>query len=275
VTDDIRAMTAQLAADPTSLIFLRLGEALRQRGQLDAALKVAQQGKTRYPHLPDAHDLYARVLADRNDFAAAFDEWDAVLRLSPTHVGAHKGIGFLYYHAGELDLALHHLRMAAAADPSDTGLRAAIERVAGNPPAASPVGVAGSGEGGDPAPSAAAETDPFAEVEGASERVLLVTQDGLRLGGALHSTEGRDVADAAAAAMTAVTREASRAARLLDLGDWTQISLECGHLSLALQHPTPDTCLLAAMDASLPAGQLTLYAERASKAARRWLERVR
>ena len=37
MTDDIRALTARLAEEPTSLVFLELGEALRRRGQLDAA----------------------------------------------------------------------------------------------------------------------------------------------------------------------------------------------------------------------------------------------
>ena len=73
MTEDIRALSAQYAADPTSLVFLRLGEALRLRGQLDAGLKVAVSGLSRYSHLPDAHDLYARILADRQDFATAFD----------------------------------------------------------------------------------------------------------------------------------------------------------------------------------------------------------
>ncbi|HMV33599.1 MAG TPA: hypothetical protein PKA50_15880, partial [Gemmatimonadales bacterium] len=91
MTEDIRALSAQYAADPSSLVFLRLGEGLRHRGQLDAALKVALAGLNRYPHLPDAHDLYARILADRRDYASAFDEWDTVLRLAPHHVGAHKG----------------------------------------------------------------------------------------------------------------------------------------------------------------------------------------
>ncbi len=131
MTEDIRALSAQYAADPASLVFLRLGEALRQRRQLDAAIKIAIQGLSRYPHLPDAHDLYARILADRHDYASAFDEWDMVLRLAPDHLGAHKGIGFLYYRAGEPEHALYHLRLAAERDPDDAGLHAAVERVAG------------------------------------------------------------------------------------------------------------------------------------------------
>ena len=39
--EDIRVLTSQLAADPSSLVFLPLGEALRRRGQLEAAEKIA------------------------------------------------------------------------------------------------------------------------------------------------------------------------------------------------------------------------------------------
>ena len=46
MSDDIRGMTAELAADPDSLVFLELGEALRRRGQPDAAFKVARTGLT-------------------------------------------------------------------------------------------------------------------------------------------------------------------------------------------------------------------------------------
>ena len=75
MTDDIRALTARLADEPGSLAFLELAEALRRRGQLDAAHKVARGGITRYPGLADAHDLMARILSDQGDLAGAFDAW--------------------------------------------------------------------------------------------------------------------------------------------------------------------------------------------------------
>lgn len=276
MTEDIRALSAQYAADPSSLVFLRLGEALRQRAQLDAALKVALGGLSRYPHLPDAHDLYARILTDRYDYASAFDEWDTVLRLAPNHIGAHKGIGFLYYRAGEPEHALYHLRLAAQLDPEDTGLRRAVERVAGGQeiwdtpmPEAPPADVA------EARAATVSAGDPFVGLEGARDRLLLVDQDGLRLGGGLADRDHRDVSDEAAAILAAATREAGRAARLLELGEWTHLTLEGAQVSACLLHPTSDTSLLAAMDAGLPAGQLTLFADRAAKAARAWLERVR
>jgi tetratricopeptide (TPR) repeat protein len=276
VTEDIRALSAQYAADPSSLVFLRLAEALRQRAQFDAALKVALAGLSRYPHLPDAHDLYARILTDRQDFATAFDEWDTVLRLAPNHVGAHKGIGFLYYRAGEPEHALYHLRLAAQLDPADEGLRRAVERVGGGrevwdtslpetPPERTEEARAATVTAGD----------PFAGLEGARDRVLLVDADGLRLGGSLVGREGKNVSDEAAAVVAATTREAVRAVKLIELGEWDHLTIEGAEISACLLNPTPDTSLLAALDVGLPAGQLTLLAERAVKAARAWLERVR
>lgn len=276
MTEDIRTLSAQYAADPSSLVFLRLAEALRQRAQFDAALKVALAGLSRYPHLPDAHDLYARILTDRQDFATAFDEWDTVLRLAPNHVGAHKGIGFLYYRAGEPEHALYHLRLAAQLDPADEGLRRAVERVGGGQ------GVWDTGLPETPperTEEARAATvtagDPFAGLEGARDRVLLVDGDGLRLGGSLVGREGKNVSDAAAAVVAATTREAVRAVKVIELGAWDHLTIEGAEIRACLLNPTPDTSLLAALDVGLPAGQLTLLAERAVKAARAWLERVR
>ena len=277
MTEDIRALSAQFAADPSSLVFLRLGEALRQRGQVDAALKVALQGLSRYPHLPDAHDLYARILTDQQDYASAFDEWDTVIRLAPQHLGAHKGIGFLYYRAGEPDHALYHLRFAAQLDPRDEGLRVAVERVAGGREIwDAPMPQEPPSRAGEPTTAAPpSPSDPFAGIEGGRDRLLLVDSDGLRLGGGLADRNGRDVSDQASAIVAGTTREASRATKLLELGEWSYLAIEGADMSICLLNPTADTSLLAAMEAGRPAGQLAFFAERSAKAARAWLERVR
>ena len=277
MTDEIRALSAQYATDPSSLVFLRLGEALRQRRQLDAAVKVALQGLSRYPHLPEAHDLYARILADRHDYANAFDEWDTVLRLAPDHLGAHKGIGFLYYRAGVPEQALYHLRLAAQLDPGDEGLIAAVERVAGGGEIwEAPMPEAPPPEQQEEARTAVVTAgDPFNGLEGAGERLLLVDQDGFRLGGALLSSDGVDVSEASAAVLAGAAREAGRAARMLELGEWGHLTIEAADISLCVLQPTADTTLLSTMDAGLPAGQLSFFAERAAKAARLWLEKIR
>ncbi|MGH3994797.1 MAG: tetratricopeptide repeat protein, partial [Pseudonocardiaceae bacterium] len=129
MTDDIRNLTARLAEEPSSLAFLDLGEALRRRGQLEAAYKVTRGGLSRYPGLADAHDLMARILTDQGDLAGAFDAWADALRFDPMRTGALKGIAFLYFRAGDAGAAIDHLQRAAEADPDDESIPQAIQRL--------------------------------------------------------------------------------------------------------------------------------------------------
>lgn len=287
-------MTAELAENPESLVFVPLGEALRSRGQLDAALKVALAGTARYPTLPEAQDLAARIHVDRGELDLAFDAWQATLAAAPEHGGAHKGLGFLYFRAGEPDLARRHLEAAARLLPEDRGVRAALERivprelmpivpVAGEdrPPAdvpsAPPRGLRFSFDEAERRTDAAdgepTEADVFAGLEGSVDGLLLVDAHGLRLGGGLVAG-GVDVADLVAAQLAGVSREAARAARLLELGEWESLAVECPGRNFHLSAPTAETVLLAARDGGTPAGRLALVAERATRAARRWLEQL-
>lgn len=296
VSDDIRGMSAELAADPTSLVFLRLGEALRQAGRLEPAIKVALQGLSRYPNLPEAHDLYARILVDHQDLEGAFDEWDMTLRLDPAHGGAHKGLAFLFWQAGDLPSARRHLEAAAADLPGDTQVMAALAKVA--------VRLAELEAGGDeaslpvpppPAPEAASPLSPQPpaprfEVEEAAgspsaggsppvgdqaledEGLLLVNAAGLRLLGTLERSGGVAVADRVAAELAGVSREAARATRLLDLGEWKTLALETATANFVLSPPSAETLLLIMRDASVPMGRVAIGTARALEAARRWLE---
>ena len=300
MSDDVRALTAALAADPGSLVFLELGEVLRRRGQGAAALKVALAGAARYPALADARDLCARIHSDLGDGESAFDAWMEALQLDPTHLGAHKGLGFLYYRAGDLRRARRHLEIAVTRS-DEPGLHAAIARVreaaAAEPAAETAAGeaqAAGSDAAGDagsepggpaaeslpfsmdaePGADLPPEAELFAGFEGAREGLLLLDQHGLRLGGGLRDRDGVDVADAVAAHLAGVSRESGRAARLLELGAWQSLAVECGDGNLHLSAPSPETVLLTVRDASVPTGRLAILADRAGQAARRWLERL-
>ena len=280
MSDDIRSMSAALAAEPGSLVFLELGEALRRRGQLDDALKVASAGAGRHPTLADARDLCARIHSDLGDGESAFDAWMEALQLESTHLGAHKGLGFLYYRAGDLARALRHLELAAASNP-DAGLDVAIARVRAALEATRPVqetaaDLEGPPEAPAPPGTGATEGDGelFSGFDAARDGLLLLDANGLRLGGRIRNRAGTDVSDAVAAHLAGVSREASRAARLLSLGAWQSVSVESGDGNLHLTPPSSATVLLTVRDASVPAGRLAILAERAAESARRWLERL-
>jgi tetratricopeptide (TPR) repeat protein len=254
------------------MAFLELGEALRRRGQLDAAYKVARGGLARYPALADAHDLVARILGDQGDLAGAFDAWAEALRFDPMRIGALKGIAFLYFRAGDIPAALDHLRRAAEVDPDDPSIPPAIDRVRSS-------SVPAAQEAAEPVPEPAPaealpESAPVSSAQGNGDHgVMLVDGNGLRLNGTLRSPGNEDVGDRVAAELAGVSKEATRTSRLLGLGTWQAIAVESPEGNLFLVAPTPETLLLTVRDASLPMARLGLIAERAARDAREWLGR--
>ena len=278
--DAIKTLSSQLAQDPDSLVFLRLGELLRQKGHLDTAHRVAVTGLERHPHLPDAHDLFARILADKHDYERAFDEWDMALRIAPDHVGALKGLAFLYFKVGDVQQAAAHLEAAQRAAPNDPGVAQALAMARGGG-----TGEMGAAAAGGRAKDSLTESEPiapaaqpleearvFAGLEGAQEGLLLLDPSGRVLGGALKDPSGGDVTDAVAAYLAGVSQEAARTVKLLGLGKWTGLAAE-GHLGhVHLAPPTGDSLLLVVRDRGVPMGRLAIIAQRAALAARRWLE---
>jgi tetratricopeptide (TPR) repeat protein len=287
VTDDIKTLTARLADEPSSLAFLDLGEALRQRGQLEAAYKIARGGLARYPTLADAHDLLGRILGDQGDLAGAFDAWADALRFDPMRIGALKGIAFLYFKAGDVPAALENLRRAAEIDPDDQSVRQALERIRSNgqpvssPEASPPKSVPAAMESPSvegvhsiPVPAAASNGAHGPERNGQLEQgIMLVDGNGLRLNGTVLDPSNADVGDRVAAELAGVSKEAARTSRLLGLGTWQAIAVESPEGNVFLVQPTPETLLLTVRDSSLPLARLGLLAERAAREAREWLTR--
>jgi tetratricopeptide (TPR) repeat protein len=282
VSDDIRTLTTRLAEEPASLAFLELAEALRRRGQLEAAGKVARGGLSRYPGLADAHDLMARILSDQGDLAGAFDAWADALRFDPMRTGALKGIAFLYFRAGDAAAAIDHLQRAAEADPDDESIAQALARVRRESRGMNHrTAAAAETAVEDPTPVAVVEPpaprsdpgSPFAEVEG-GHSLLLVDANGLLLAGTLASPDGAETGDRVAAQLAGVSREAARATRLLGLGAWQSITIESPDAHFVLVPPTGETVLLAAREPSLPMARVALVADRAARVAKVWLEQV-
>lgn len=277
--DDIRAMSDALAADPSSLIFLTLAEALLARGEYSHAQRVATRGAARHPHRVDAQDLVARIALAQGDDTRAEVAWTKVLELSPGFGTAHRGLGFIHYRRGDLGRALEHLEAARREDPDDASVNDAIAavRAAVAPGAmrsasdaatdADAVDVAAMAEA--PAPDAPATL--FDEVLGDSPQVaLLLESDGVVAAGQYTTEDGIDLGTIIGAHLSGVSDEAQRAMRHFKLGAWTRIVIETEAAVVAMA-PAGEPVVLVAAPRDVPLGFVRRTLDRCVAVARDWL----
>ncbi len=307
MADEIRRLSDDLARDPSSLVFMPLADALRRAGQLDVALRVAMRGLDRHPYLADAHDVLARIHADRGDLERAADEWEMALRLDPAHAQANLGLGFVDFRRGNLDSAERRLSAAGPADAT-AGVTAALAHVRSALSARRTNGSSFEAPNGvlpgatdshvEVAPPTLAPRIPtlarptpvipefprpdpsrakqlfVSALDGADQHALLVDADGLVLAGAYTDASGNDVADIVAAELAGVSSEAERAMRHLGLGTWTSLLVEADDAVVAMS-PAPNASLLVVTASrQTPVGLVRLLLDRVLTRARDWLARV-
>jgi tetratricopeptide (TPR) repeat protein len=266
MADEVHQWSDELARDPSSLVFLPLAEALRRQGQPAIAQKVALRGLQRHPHNAEAHDLLARILADLGDLQGAFDEWDMVLRLSPTHAGALKGMAFVRFQQGYPEEAEQLLVQAQSHDDDET-IASAIATVRKS-------GALGPGM---------VLIDPFSQPRhlygdllSPEQAAMCLDKDGLVLAGAYYAGDGQDVAQEIGAALSGVSDEAVRATRHLDIGAWRSIVFETEAAVVALM-PAPASAtsegglVVVAAVPDTPLGLLRRVAERCTTRTAAWL----
>jgi tetratricopeptide (TPR) repeat protein len=267
MADQITLWSDELARDPSSLIFLHLGEALRRQGQLDVALKFALRGLERHAQNVDAHDLVARIAVDRGDLQRAADEWAAALRIAPGHVGAMKGLGFVSYQLGRFADAEQYLSAAAehgAADDVSAAL-SIVRRSSGG----IRIEAVESDAGMDRASDDRRLFADFLIDEG--QTALLLDGQGLVLGGVYPDADGTDVGQEIGAQLSGVSDEVIRATRHLGIGAWRSIVFETQAAVVAMA-PAPDGSLLVvAASRATPLGLLRRLLDRCAERAVAWL----
>jgi predicted regulator of Ras-like GTPase activity (Roadblock/LC7/MglB family) len=267
MSDDIRRMSDELAADPNSRVFVPLGEALRVQGQHDLALKVALRGLERHSHLAEAHDLLARISVDRGDTERAFDEWDMVLRLSPGHVGALKGMGFICFQRERFADAERYLGAAAVTEAADEEVTTALQRVR-------EAHAAAKRESDVQLSQRLAQDSRYLFVDvlrDEGQTALLLDSDGLVLAGAYMGADGRDLAEEVGAELSGVTEAARRATRHLQMGDWTSIVFETDVAVVAMTPSPQDGLLVLATSRATPLGLVRRLLQHCIVHARAWL----
>ncbi len=275
MADDIRRWSDELARDPSSLVFLQLSEALRRHGQLEVALKIALRGLERHQKSAEAHDLVARIAVDRRDFERAFNEWEAVLKLVPGHVGAMKGLGYLSFQQGRFDAAEQYLSSAAAKGAgSDVANALETVRRTSNTVAASAIPDAHVVVQPIRAPR---QEDPqylFADLlVDDAQTAMLLDANGLVMAGVYLDHEAQDISQNVGAQLSGISEEVRRSARHLDLGEWRAITFETHAAVVAMTPGIDNSLVVVAASRATALGLLRRLVDRCAERATDWLAR--
>ena len=270
MADDVRVWSDELARDPSSLVFLPLGESLRRSGQLETARKVATRGLQRHPNNPDAHDLMARIHVDSGDMEAAYAAWEKAQQLMPGHVGAAKGMAFILFQQGKLQEA-EALLLSAHARGADPELASAIHTVRKS--------VDMSAIPMDTAEMAVLPQDPrelYLDLVAADQAAIMLDKDGLVLAGTYRGADGHDAAEEVGATLSGLSGEAVRATKHLSIGEWKSILFETEAAIVSIA-PAPELgiadggLLLLAASPATPLGQLKRVLDRCMTRSTIWL----
>ena len=122
----IRRQEERLAKDPTSLAFAQLADLYRKAGRPGDAIATCRSGLLRYPHYTTARLILAKTLLAENDPAAALEEIEAILQVSPKDVQCHRLAAEAHRRMGRLDAAVQSLESAVSVDPGDRESRALL-----------------------------------------------------------------------------------------------------------------------------------------------------
>jgi Predicted N-acetylglucosaminyl transferase len=265
MADEIRRWSDDLARDPSSLVFLQLGEALRRQGQVEIALKIAMRGLERHPRNADAHDLVARIAVDQRDFVRAIEEWEIVLQLAPAHVGAMKGLGYVCFQQGRFDDAEQYLGLAAAGG-AGSDVSNALEMVRRSSGSTTTSWTADAGPASDP-------QRIFADLlVDDGQTALLLDSSGYVLGGLYLDAAGDDVSQDIGAQLSGISDEVERSMRYLDIGSWQSIIFETQAAVVAMAPAADDSLVVVAASRSTPLGLLRRLLNRCATRATGWLE---
>ena len=227
--DDIRRGSDELAADPGSLAYAALAEALRQQGDLAGAERIARRGIERHPGHAPGLVVLARIAEGRGDRQAAGEWWERA-RLAEARGSA------------------------TAMRRTSGGIRAVPRR----PTPAAPLRPVSLTPAMQPAHGAARP-----EIV----RSLVADADGLLLASPMASDD-LGVLEAMAAAVAGVGDDATRAARHLGLGAWRAIVLETSADTLAIAPASDGALTVLSVARQVPLGRtralLRLAAARAA-----------
>ncbi|HSM08018.1 MAG TPA: tetratricopeptide repeat protein [Gemmatimonadota bacterium] len=133
-SDEIGRFEAQYRQNPDSLVFARLADACRKKGDPERALSILADGIGRHPDYPSAHIVRARCLVDLDRLADAEESLRRVIELDAQNLVAIQGLANLAERRDDPVEAVRWYEQIATLDPMNVEAAAALARLRPTPP---------------------------------------------------------------------------------------------------------------------------------------------
>ena len=260
MADDIRRWSDELARDPSSLVFLQLGEALRRQGQLDVALKIALRGLERHPRT-SKRTISSRASPSTAAISRVRSRMGSGAPPRPESPRRDEGAGLRV-------LSVRPVRRRRAVSRSGGGARWRVGRDVG---AADGSALAAVSSPRQPEPSRPAIRSGCSPTcwSTTGRRRFCSTGTATCWAASMSTTRATTSGVEIGAQLSGISDEVVRATRHLDIGDWRSIAFET-QVAVVAMAPAPDAALLVvAASRTTPLGLLRRLARPMRRASAR------
>ena len=118
VDEAIKAAEQALKVQPDyAIAHYNLGNLYVQRGRLDLAQRHFEEAIRLLPNYAEAHSNYGQLLAERGDLAAGMTQFQQAIALNPSLSRAHLNLGVALAKSGRVDEAIAPLQQAVILSP--------------------------------------------------------------------------------------------------------------------------------------------------------------
>lgn len=141
LSPEIARLSALLARDPNSKLFMPLAEEYIKAGMADEAVMTLEDGLKANPFYMSARVLLGKAYVEKGDLDSARAQFEQVVKTVPDNLFAHRKLGDIYKILGDRENAIRSYRMITLLSPNDKeakGLLAELESGASMAPPAAP-----------------------------------------------------------------------------------------------------------------------------------------
>ncbi len=129
LSPEISRLSAVLARDPSSKLFMPLAEEYMKAMMVEEAIMTLEDGLKANPFYMSARVLLGKAYVEKNNLEEALVQFEQVVKAIPDNLLAHRMLGSIYKSLGRYPDAIRSYRMISILNPKDGEIRSILEEL--------------------------------------------------------------------------------------------------------------------------------------------------